>query len=162
MKIILFSLCFLIASFNGFCQQKGAQINIIQFLRANGRYIVQCEVNYYNRNTDPRSGNYLMFFIKEYNNPIKLIEVESNSKSDYEGLNYYKLNPYENEYRIVLIPKSFNETRFTLYPVLVSGNISNFEKVSTYLDNEFYKINDILNVLYKSELTPLTYSEKIE
>lgn len=158
MKQAILLFCYTLLTLNfAIAQSKRAEIEIHKFQPVNENYYsLNCSVEFLHPYNSRK--NYLFIFLLGQNN--KAMQVVSTESAYPYGKEYYLINEIKESYTIELYTSDIRKQKFTLYPVLVEANKDTYDlqrKITT-LNNEFFYIQDVLDYLYKLNLTPLTYT----
>lgn len=145
-----------IMAFQSFSQNKRADIRVENFsvLESGDKYEIQCTIRSIERKMDDK--DYMLIgFIKIPSSPVEVVPIFLASSFKK---NYYLPVKNEGDYSINFLPNRQAINRFVFYLVLVEGDMSRLTRVLTAGQDEFFKIEDILNFLDRANFTPLTYT----
>jgi hypothetical protein len=131
---------------------KRANIKIINASIRTGTLIVNCNLNLLE--ADRSKTQFLLFFLKNNNEPLKLRSILSSNR-----LNYLIVDASQSTYEIsISIPQPLNEN-YKLYSIVLEGEEYQLKRAIYLTSGEFYKINDVIDIFYRGGLAPLTYAE---
>lgn len=146
-------------------QQQSAEIHVQDFRvdKENNNFSdmssfkIQFNVSILQNTTEYNEKFIMLFFVGKINHRLELLKVYNYDRYD----NFYLIrNRNRQEFNLTLLSKANIERDYIVYPVLVKVKDLNLLARRLELVNlEFYDINEILNVLYKSQIIPLTYTE---
>ncbi len=159
MKKTLFAAIFFLLCLSGFAQQRLASIEITNSRRNNAVLELTCHVSVdADTQSKAQSNVFMIFFAADDRTAnLKVTEVRrGDSKSEYAK--FVRLIDADETLTTELSLGKLGQN-LVVYPVVLQGDLSRFERAVILVDGEFSKINDALNVLYKSRYTPLAYSE---
>ena len=155
---------FLFFSQTVFSQQKTAEIRVLNYNPSSQQINsianainLTLEVTFLNDLylENKRDNFVILFFISRSGLPLELLRI---NEGRHESIYYRIKGP--GRYNIALNNKYETNVNSIIFPVLVkSENIYSLEKRLGVVEKEFFDINDVLNILYKSKIYPLTYTE---
>ena len=143
-----------------YSQVKGANLRIDNFgITSASQFKFNCVVSSLRNTSYGTLGHYVVFYMQRTGQPLQLVSVAENN---YERNNLL-LQSGNGNYQVTLLPgRNFLTTGFTLYPVLIEGDIQKADNVLILISDEFKnesQINNLLNILNKFGQKPLTYTE---
>ena len=161
MKTKLFlSTVILSSALAGFCQSKGGDIYLEDFyLDYVSQVDLSIEIDEYEISDEE---TVVVFFSSNGYDPVELVEIVSGKG---ESRSFFVLHDGSGSYRLNIDTPRLMEadlagrlSEYVLYAVLLDvQKLYLLEKRLYLTDREFYSIENIFDVLYKSGITPLTY-----
>jgi hypothetical protein len=145
MKLIFLSAFITVMHIAAFSQTKGAQIDIHNFTAAQNQYQLDCQVS--GMNTSDGQNKFMLCFAKKNGNALQLIPIN----------NQQFLNTGNNKSYPLALQLESSNLNSSLYFILSAGSEDAVRKSLLLVNNELQNINDVLVVLSKSGITPLTY-----
>jgi hypothetical protein len=138
--------------------EKKGSIEITNSRRNDALLELTCRVRVNAEDNDSNTNIFLIFFVADERTAN--LKVSNVKRTDARsGFAKFLRVMQADETLVTELSVKGLDQNLVVYPVLLQGDLSRFERTVILVDGEFSKINDALNVLYKSHYKPLAYSE---
>jgi hypothetical protein len=126
-------------------QTKGAQLSVYNFTQDANQYKIECSLTINNADGQSKA---ILCFIKNNRNNLQLLAINNQKFIQVSNGNF--------QMAISRINNVASE--LPLYFVVTEGSEDLLAKNLNLVDNEVSNVEDILNILNKAGITPLTYN----